>query len=121
MKQPINLNLRTMHFPAMAIASILHRLSGLILFLLLPCMLYAIELSLYNQESFAHLYLRFKEPGAKLLILVGVVALTYHSLAGIRHILLDLGIGEGLKTARISAIFIMLFTAIIMVLFGLWI
>ncbi|MDI9819179.1 MULTISPECIES: succinate dehydrogenase, cytochrome b556 subunit [unclassified Legionella] len=120
-KRPINLDLGTMKFPPMAIASILHRLSGIVLFLLMPAMLYFLGLSLLSNESFAELQQTLSSPFHKLVLWAFGTALVYHLLAGIRHLLMDVGYGEELDAGRRSAIFVIGLTVILTILLGIWI
>lgn len=102
-KRPVNLNLFTLSYPPMAIASILHRLSGILLFVLLPFIFYIWHLSLESQDSFNHLQAMFSCHFFKLALWAFGAALIYHLLAGIRHLCCDLGWGEHLSTARWTA------------------
>lgn len=100
-QRPVNLNLTTLSFPPMAIASIFHRLSGVVLFLLLPVMLYFLSQSLKNHESF----MQFKDLSFlyKTFIWAFGTAWWYHVVAGIRHMLMDCGWGESLRGGRYGA------------------
>ncbi|MBX9703144.1 MAG: succinate dehydrogenase, cytochrome b556 subunit [Silvanigrellaceae bacterium] len=120
-KRPINLDLGTMKFPAMAIASILHRVSGTVLFLLLPMILYFLSLSLKNAQSFLHLQEMVAAPRFKILLWVFGAALIYHLTAGIRHLLMDLGVGEGLPAGRYSALLVIGLSIVLTLLLGVWI
>lgn len=120
-KRPVNLDLGTLKFPAMAIASILHRISGMVLFLLLPLMIYFLSLSRASAESFARLQMILANPYIKLLVWAFLAALVYHLLAGFRHLLMDFGVGEHVKGARFSAIFVIVCSVILTVLLGVWI
>lgn len=120
-KRPINLDLMTMQFPVMAIVSILHRVSGVLLFLLLPIILYFLSLSLVSAESFYHVQSLFANPLIKILFWLFSSALMYHLLAGIRHLVMDLGLGETLVTARRTAVFIILMALISAFGLGVWI
>ncbi len=104
-QRPINLDLGSLKFPPMAIASILHRISGIGLFLLLPLMLYFLKLSLASAASFDQLHgLIMTCLWYKLAILVFTSAFMYHLLAGIRHLFMDMGFGETLVAARRSSL-----------------
>ncbi len=106
-QRPVNLDLGSIKFPPMAIASILHRISGLVLFLLLPIMLYFLRQSLASPESFEHLQILIKTCAwHKLLIWGFSSAWLYHLLAGIRHLLMDTGMGETVHAARRSALIV---------------
>ncbi len=120
-KRPVNLNLATMKFPSMAIASILHRLSGLCLFLLMPVMLYFLSQSLLSQESFDQLHLLLQHAGCKWLLWVFSAALGYHVLAGIRHMTMDFGMCEHLKCAQRSALLVIILAIIATIFIGIWI
>lgn len=120
-KRPVNLDLGTLKFPAMAIASILHRISGMVLFLLLPLLLYFLYLSLDNEESYTNLQGILQSPYNKFLLWVFIAALIYHLLAGIRHLLMDVGIGEHLEEGRRSAIFVIGCSVVLTILAGIWI
>ncbi|WED43189.1 succinate dehydrogenase, cytochrome b556 subunit [Legionella cardiaca] len=120
-KRPINLDLGTMKFPPMAIASILHRISGLVLFLLMPAMLYFLGMSLYSSDSFIELQHMLRTPLHKLLLWAFSAALIYHVLAGIRHLLMDAGYGEHLHAGRRSAILVIALAVIFTLLLGIWI
>jgi succinate dehydrogenase / fumarate reductase cytochrome b subunit len=93
----------TIRFPLTAIASILHRLSGFFLFLVIPLFLSIMTLSLSSAEGFSTLHAYLTDFLTKCVLLIFLAALFYHLLAGIRHLVMDAGIGEGLIQARFSA------------------
>ena len=105
----------------MAIASILHRLSGMVLFLLLPFMLYFLNESLDSETSFRHLLVTFECVYSKLLLWAFSTALVYHLLAGVRHMLMDVGCGESLLAARRSAVGVIAMAVMGTVFLGVWI
>lgn len=102
-QRPINLNLLTLRFPPMAIVSILHRLSGILLFVLMPFVLYLFCLSLHSRDTFDTAQAMMHCVYVKLALWGFVSALAYHLLAGIRHMLADIGLGEQLPAGRWSA------------------
>ncbi|MCR9191868.1 MAG: succinate dehydrogenase, cytochrome b556 subunit [Gammaproteobacteria bacterium] len=120
-KRPINLDLTTLSFPPMAIASILHRVSGIVLFLLLPLVLYVLDLSLQSSSSFAQLQTMFSCWCFKLGLWIFGAALIYHLLAGVRHIIADLGWGETVPFARFTAYLVMALALGSVLLLGIWI
>lgn len=120
-KRPINLDLGTMKFPVMAIASILHRISGLVLFILLPLMLWFLNHSLESAESFAALQGTLGNICYKILLWAFCAALVYHVLAGIRHLFMDAGFGEQLCAGRYTANFVIGASVILSILLGIWI
>jgi len=120
-QRPKNLNLLTIRFPIPAIASILHRISGFILFLLIPLILWGLHMSLASQESFDHLHEIFTTPAVKFVVWCAISAFLYHLVAGIRHLLMDIGVAEGLKSGKFSAILTIAISAILIILTGVWI
>lgn len=120
-KRPVNLNLLTIRFPITAIASILHRISGFILFLLIPFFLGLLRISLKNPEGFALVHDYLSHPFSKLILLGALLALFYHLLAGIRHLVMDAGIAENLIHARLSAGFVMCLAMVLTGLMGMFI
>lgn len=119
--RPVNLDLGSLSYPPMAIASILHRISGLVLFLLLPLMMYLLSASLSSPLSFDRLQIELTGTCYKFLLWAFSTALIYHLIAGIRHILLDIGIGEHVVMARRSAITVIVLATILAVFLGVWI
>lgn len=119
-QRPKNLNLFTIHFPIPAIASILHRISGFVLFILIPFILWGLYLSLVSEESFDMLHQAFLTPWVKCVIWVSLSAFLYHFVAGIRHLLMDIGIGETRNSGRLSAILTIVIAAILILLAGVW-
>lgn len=120
-KRPINLDLGSMKFPIMAIASILHRVSGLILFLFLPILLFVFGLSMKSEASFAKVKSMLTQPFYQLVLWAFCSALIYHLLAGIRHMIMDLGFGEELGAGRRSAAFVIVLAVIMTIILGFWI
>lgn len=119
--RPINLDLTTINLPPPAIASILHRISGLFLFLLLPFMLWMLEKSV-TLNGYQDLNSIMTYPLVRFVIWVMLSSLVFHLIAGIRHLLMDASIGEGLRSGTISAwiVFILSFAAIIWMGIWLW-
>jgi len=120
-KRPVNLNLMTIKFPSTAIISILHRISGVFLFLLLPCILLALQYSLLSPQGFAKVQHVFQNPISKLVIWLLLTSLAMHFFAGIRHLLMDLGWGDkNMKQGKATAWLTMTITFILFVLIGVW-
>jgi succinate dehydrogenase / fumarate reductase cytochrome b subunit len=119
-KRPINLDLSSLKYPPMAIVSILHRLSGLLMFILLPVMLCCLGCSLNSSESFETLTHYLANPWATLLVWAFISSWAYHVIAGIRHMLMDVGIGEGLEAGRRSAMLVILLAVLSTILLGIW-
>ena len=120
-KRPINLDLGSLSYPPMAIASILHRLSGLLMFVLLPAMLYYLDISLRSSESFDALLTQMQSPWVKLVFWAFGSAWMYHVIAGIRHMLMDFGLGESLVAGKKSAVLVIVLAVITTLFLGIWI
>ena len=101
--RPKHLNLFQIRQPVPAVVSILHRISGALLFLFLWFFLAALDRSLASPEAFAEVGAIFANPLVKLLVLGLLWAYLHHSFAGIRHLGLDLRWGIELPKARATA------------------
>ena len=119
-KRPVNLNLLTIRQPIPAIVSILHRISGLILFIFIPFMICGLNSSLASEQDFNRLQLNLTSPFAKFIIWAVLSAFIYHLVAGIRHLLMDMSVGETLKGGRLSAQLTIVISLILIVLAGIW-
>ena len=90
--------------PPPGLVSILHRISGAALFLLLPFILWMFELSLTSEISYSRLVEVASNALVKL-VLVGLAwAYLHHLIAGVRYLMLDLHIGVDKPAARTSAL-----------------
>ncbi|MCC6867632.1 MAG: succinate dehydrogenase, cytochrome b556 subunit [Burkholderiales bacterium] len=102
--RPIYLNLLRIRQPAPAIVSVLHRISGALLFLLgIPFVLWTAQQALASPEGWDATRSALAQPLVKLVLLVLAWAYLHHLLAGIRHVIQDLHIGMQLKSSRASA------------------
>ena len=102
-KQPKNLNLFSIRLPLPALVSILHRLSGVLLFLLMPFLTWAFCHSLSTDLNFKETILVLNSWPVKIIQVFFIWALIHHLMAGLRHLLLDLQIGNDLIVARFSS------------------
>ena len=119
-QRPVYLNLAQFHFPPMAIVSICHRISGVLLFLFLPLMLYILHQAVHSADSFAALTLCLQNGFMKFLVWVMLSAIWFHVVAGIRHLIMDLGIGESLNVARASSYAVFVIVAVLLIIMGVW-
>ncbi|WP_175479179.1 MULTISPECIES: succinate dehydrogenase, cytochrome b556 subunit [unclassified Pseudomonas] len=120
-QRPVNLDLRTIKLPVTAYTSILHRISGVILFVSLAIMLYALDKSLDSQEGFDQVKACLTSPLAKLVIWGILSALLYHLVAGVRHLIMDMGIGETLEGGKLGSKIVIAVSVVVIVLAGVWI
>lgn len=119
-KRPVNLAINTFKFPVMAIISILHRMSGLLLAFMIPGVLFVLALSLKSEASFALVQNCLSNPISKFFIWGFLVALLYHLIAGIRHMIMDLGFGESVGSAQKSSWFLVGLMVIVCFAIGGW-
>jgi succinate dehydrogenase / fumarate reductase cytochrome b subunit len=100
---PVFLNLFRIRFPAGAIASIAHRISGVLLFLSLPWLAWLLDLSLQGPEGYATAIAHLQPLWLRLASVLLVWSLLHHLSAGLRFLLIDIHIGVDLQTARLTA------------------
>lgn len=120
--RPKYLNLLQIRQPAPAIVSILHRISGALLFLFLWLFLVGLQQSLVSAESFDQMKATADRPLVKLVLLGLLWSYLHHSFAGIRHLGLDLQLWIRLPAARASAYVVLVLSLGLTVVLGvlLW-
>ena len=96
--------------PLAGFVSILHRASGMFLFLLLPFILYLLDKSLHSVSSFYEMKFFASALLIKLIILALVWSYLHHFCAGIRHLLMDFHFGLEKDSARQSAVLVFAFS-----------
>lgn len=105
--------------PLAGFVSILHRGSGMLMFLLLPFILYLLDKSLTSELTFAELQGFTSRTFVKLVILALVWAYLHHFCAGIRHLFMDLHFGLDKDSARKSAVSVLAISLVLAALTGL--
>jgi succinate dehydrogenase / fumarate reductase, cytochrome b subunit len=121
-KRPVNLDLRTIKQPLPAISSILHRITGVALFFGAIFMLYALGLSLESEAGFNEAVAMFEGSFFAKLIAWGLLsALAYHSLAGVKHLVMDAGYFEELESGRLAAKAVLIAGGVAVLLMGVWV
>ena len=105
---PVYLNLLRIHLPLTGWVSILHRLSGVLLFAALPFAVWALSVSLSGEAGFRRMADTLAHPLVRLLVLLLIWAFAHHVFAGLRHLALDAHWGMDLKRARQSSLAVML-------------
>jgi succinate dehydrogenase / fumarate reductase cytochrome b subunit len=102
--RPVYLNLLQIRLPITAVVSILHRISGAFLSITFPLGVYGISYAISSEQQFVSIQNSIHSCYmTQILLGIGFLAYIYHSLAGIRHLVMDCGIGLSLKSARFSA------------------
>jgi succinate dehydrogenase / fumarate reductase cytochrome b subunit len=119
-RRPVNLNIFTIRLPVPALVSILHRVSGILLFLAIPVILWGLQASLASQQDFDAIHEMLASNCSKFIIWCLLAAFLYHFVAGIRHLLMDMNVGVELKSGRFSAILTLIIVALLVVLAGVW-
>lgn len=123
--RPVNLSLATVLAvnlkSPVAVASILHRVSGLVVFLLVPVLLYVLQQSLDSAEAFAVLKQDFLGGfiGGGLLF-IALAALLFHFVVGAKHLVQDFGIGESLQGGRLFAAVALVLAAVSILAAFVW-
>ena len=119
-QRPINIYLLSYKYPVTAIISIVHRFSGALVFLLIPFLLWLLSQSLSSPEQFIELQSALMGPITKFVLWITLSALLCHLVAGVRHLLMDLGWGETLPAAKKSSWAALIICAILILLTGIW-
>lgn len=102
-KRPVNLDLNTISFPPAAIASILHRATGVAMFFALLFVIYAWATSVASIEGYVSITSMMDAWYGKVISIGTLSLLTYHILGGLRHMVMDLGYWEELDSGNLSA------------------
>ena len=121
-KRPINLDLRTINLPISALTSITHRVTGVMLFFGIPFALYAFDISLKDEVHFIGIQLLMTDQVVIKIITHGFLAsLGFHLLAGVRHLIMDFGYAEELKSAQLAAVIVFIGSINLAVFSGIWV
>jgi succinate dehydrogenase / fumarate reductase cytochrome b subunit len=119
-KRPKHLALHKIKLPLPGFVSILHRVSGLFLFLSLPLLLWMLYASLRSIETYTRLLEILHHPLSKLALIGLIWSFLHHFCAGIRYLALDLHMGLSLAQARSSSKWVMGVSLILTALTGGW-
>lgn len=120
-KRPVNLDISTISLPLAAYTSITHRISGIIVFVGIAILLWAFDMSLSTEDGFNQL----KEVANTFIfkfVIWGILsALAYHLIAGIKHLLMDSGVGETKEAAPLGAKITIVVSLVLIIALGVWI
>ncbi|MDD5385380.1 MAG: succinate dehydrogenase, cytochrome b556 subunit [Gallionella sp.] len=121
-QRPKHLALHLIKLPLPGFVSVLHRISGLLLFLALPLLLLMLQYSLRSIETYTQLMVVLAHPLVKLMLLGLLWASLHHFCAGLRYLAIDLDYGVKLAQARASSKVVLAVSLVLTVLFGvkLW-
>ena len=104
LRRPVHLNLVKIRMPIGAISSIIHRATGLLMFLALPYLIYLLDLSLSDATGFLQAKESVHSPIGVVFVFLLMWSLLHHLLAGIRYLLIDVDLGVHKQAARYSAL-----------------
>ncbi|RLA46140.1 MAG: succinate dehydrogenase, cytochrome b556 subunit [Gammaproteobacteria bacterium] len=119
--RPVNLDIGTMRLPVTAWVSIAHRASGVFLFAGMAVLIWALDASLASPESFASLRECLSSPLVKLVVWAVVAGLIYHTMAGVKHLVMDFGIGETMEGSILGSRIVIALSVVLILLAGVWI
>ena len=112
--RPVNLDIATFRLPITAYVSILHRVSGVANVFISLGLIWLLSQSLASEDSYEYVIELTNLTFVKVLLFLILANLIYHSCAGIRHLIMDMGVGEdSFKSGKISA-FVMIAVAMIL-------
>lgn len=117
--RPINVNPLSIRIPITAFVSIMHRLSGILVFLLIPLLLSSLQRSLASPEGLAQVKDMWETPLCTLFVWAFYAGIVFHLFAGLRHLLMDIHIGDSLCAGRWGAR-IVLVLSVLVVLLSFW-
>lgn len=119
-KRPVNLNLMTIKLPITSIVSITHRVTGVVLLGGILVLLWMLDVSLESEKGFAFIGDLLGAVWAKIVLWMILAALAYHLVAGVRHLIMDMGFWETLQGGRTSAHVSIALSVILIILAGIW-
>lgn len=114
-------DLMSFRWPITAIASITHRVAGAVLFVGIAFLLFALDMSLSSEAGFETLKAAMTSPLGMFITWGLLAALAYHFVAGIKHLIMDMGIGETLEGGQFAAKATLFFAAILIALAAVWV
>ncbi len=119
--RPVNLDIGTIRLPITAYVSILHRVSGVVLVGGILLLLWMLDISLRSEEEFNSIRVSLEQPIYKVILWAILAALAYHLVMGLRHLIMDFGLGETLEGGKLGARLALFLAAVLIILSGVWI
>lgn len=119
-QRPKYLNLFKIKLPLPGVVSLLHRMSGALLFVAIPLFLLTFQATLDSAENFEKVRQALGSPLAKLVLISLLWGFFHHFFAGIRFLLMDVHVGFGLQESRRNSLLVMVFSLSLTVLTGVW-
>jgi succinate dehydrogenase / fumarate reductase cytochrome b subunit len=119
--RPVFLDLLQIRLPRGALLSIAHRFTGVLLVLAIPLFIYLLQLLNSGAEGFSQALSLLHSTSGKVFVSITVWVLIQHSLSGIRHLLMDMGVSYDKNIARITANVAFVLSLLLIILTGVWI
>lgn len=116
--RPKHLALHKIKLPLPGFVSILHRASGILLFISLPLLLWLLQASLRSIQTYSQLLELIGHPLSKIVLLALLWAFSHHFCAGIRYLALDVHVGSSLAQARASSRWVLVVSLLLTLLIG---
>ena len=118
--RPIFLNLLQMKMPLTAVISFMHRVSGVVLFLATPWLLWLLQQSLGSAQGFDRWHEMMQGMVFSVSIWLVLVAFGHHLFAGFRHVVMDFGLAESFKSATMTSSVVLILDVVWMLIMGVW-
>ena len=119
--RPVNLDIATFRLPITAYVSILHRVSGVANVFISLALIWLLSQSLASKDSYEYVIELTNLLFVKVVLFLILANLIYHSCAGIRHLIMDMGVGEdSFKSGKISACVMIAVAMILLTLTFFW-
>jgi len=119
-KRPLWYDLNLLNLPLPGMVSILHRISGALLFLFAAWLLYLLDSSLASAERYGEIRGSLAHPLARLVLLGLLWAYLHHLCAGIRYLFLDIDKGVELPAARVTSGVVLAVSLVLTAVLGGW-
>lgn len=117
-KRPVNLDIGTIDLPLPGLVSITHRITGVLLVAGAAVLLWLLDESLASEEGFNSVRNLAESFVVKLIVWATLAALIYHSVAGVKHLIQDMGFGETLEGGITGAKLTIIISGILIILSG---
>ncbi|BAN69179.1 succinate dehydrogenase, cytochrome b556 subunit [endosymbiont of unidentified scaly snail isolate Monju] len=106
--RPVHLNLLQIRLPVAGVMSIVHRITGVLMFLAVPFMIYLLDRSLRSEAEFRQIADWLHSPLGAMLLFGLLWSVLHHLLAGLRYLLIDVDLGVDKTMASITAWLVLL-------------
>jgi succinate dehydrogenase / fumarate reductase, cytochrome b subunit len=118
--RPVYLSLTQFRWPLAAIASITHRITGVVLFVAPAYLLWLLSMAVASPAGFDQASMVMTRPLAKLVMLALLAVLAFHVFAGFKHLVMDFHHWDSLEAGYRASIGVFVLTAVATVLAGVW-